>query len=343
MRKFFIATSLLFALIIGILLENRYNILGPEQVQNNENSIIESNKAEDPKWPAAFEIVNIKSPLDGSEQPAYFYKSKSKKPQPLVVSLHTWSNDYTQYDSINYFSHLKDINYIHPNFRGVNNKKETCCSDLVISDIDAAIDYALQNSNANPEEVYVVGFSGGGYATLATFMKSKHNIKKFASWCPLVDLVKWYDEARIIKIKHADEILLCTDSKNGILNKEIAIKKSPIFWETPVEKANHTQLEIYTGLYDGMRDNGVIPITHSINFYNKLLLDLKVQDSSLYVSNSEKLKLLEFREPLSEYGTIANRKVALKKSYGNISLTLFEGGHEILKHYAFKSLFENEL
>ena len=44
----------------------------------------------------------------------------------------------------------KDYNYIHPNFRGINNTKDACCSELVISDIDASIDFALENANVDP-------------------------------------------------------------------------------------------------------------------------------------------------------------------------------------------------
>ena len=63
------------------------------------------------------------------------------------------------------------------------------------------------------------------------------------------------------------------------------------YWETPTEKLKYSRLEIFAGVYDGMTGNGTIPITHSINFYNKLLKDLKEEDSSKYVSDSEKLAL----------------------------------------------------
>ena len=37
-------------------------------------------------WSNEFEIVGIKSPIDGVLQKAYFYKTKSNFPQPLIVS-----------------------------------------------------------------------------------------------------------------------------------------------------------------------------------------------------------------------------------------------------------------
>jgi len=332
-------TSLLIIIIslgAGLVIENQFDIFPNFKSEEDENIEIR----EVPKWSDEFKIVEIKSPIDETLQSAYFYKTKSLDPQPLVVSLHTWSNDYTQYDSINEFSLEKDYNYIHPNFRGVNNTKDACCSELVISDIDAAIDFALENANVDPSRIYVIGMSGGGYATLAMFMKSKHKIKKFSSWVPLVDLIQWYNETKVLKLKYAPEILLCTQSKDDVLNEEIARQKSPIFWKTPVNKLNYSTLEISTGIYDGMIGNGVIPITHSINFYNKLLTDLSVTDSAKYVSDTEKLTLLEFRKPLGDFGQISGREVILLKETNNIKLTLFEGGHEILTKYAFEELIK---
>ncbi|WP_299159381.1 prolyl oligopeptidase family serine peptidase [uncultured Eudoraea sp.] len=332
-------TSLLIIIIslgAGVIIENQFDIFPNFLSEEDQNVEIR----EAPKWSDEFKIVEIKSPIDETLQSAYFYKTKSPDPQPLVVSLHTWSNDYTQYDSINEFSLEKDYNYIHPNFRGVNNTKDACCSELVISDIDASIDFALENANVDTTRIYVIGMSGGGYATLAMFMKSKHKIKKFSSWVPLVDLIQWYDETKILKLKYAPEILVCTQSKDDVLNEEIARQKSPIFWKTPVDKLTYSTLEISTGIYDGMIGNGVIPITHSINFYNKLLTDLGLTDSTKYVSDTEKLALLEFRKPLGDFGQISGREVMLLKETNNIKLTLFEGGHEILTKYAFEELIK---
>ena len=332
-------TSLLIIILaigVGVLLENQFDILPNYKVE--EDQLVEINEA--PKWSKEFNIVEIKSPVDDTLQLAYFYKTKSAAPQPLIVSLHTWSNDYTQYDSINEYAFEKDYNYIHPNFRGVNNTKDACCSALVISDIDASIDFALKNANVDSSRIYVIGMSGGGYATLTMFMKSKHKIKKFSSWVPLVDLIQWYDETKILKLKYAPEILACTESKDNVLNEVVAKQKSPIFWETPVDKLHYATLDIFTGIYDGMIGNGVIPITHSINFYNKLLTDLGVTDRTKYVSDAEKLALLEFRIPLGDFGQISGREVMLIKKTNNIKLTLFEGGHEILTKYAFDELIK---
>ncbi len=289
------------------------------------------------KWDTDFKVVELKSTLDNSLQKAYFYKSKSAAPKPLVISLHTWSGNYEQKDELAALSKNKDLNYIHPDFRGVNWTKDACCSDLALGDIDDAIDYAIKNSNVDLSRIYVIGVSGGGYATLATFMKSRHLIRRFSAWVPISDLPAWYAQSKIMGTKYADNILACTSSKDS-LNIEIAIKKSPIYWKTPIEKLNTSELQIYAGVYDGIQ--GSVPITHSINFYNKLLKDQPLADSLDYVNDAEKLKLLEFRKALGNFGSIGDRKVFLKKKSGNLSLTLFEGNHEMLTEYAFNELIK---
>lgn len=288
-------------------------------------------------WEPEFKVIELKSSLDNSLQKAYFYKSKSTEPKPLLVSLHTWSGNYAQKDELAALSKNKDLNYIHPDFRGVNWTKDACCSDLALGDIDDAIDYAIKNSNVDLSRIYVIGVSGGGYATLATFMKSKHLIRRFSAWVPISDLPAWYAQSKIMGTKYAENIMACTSSKDS-LNMDIAIKKSPIYWKTPIEKLNTSELHIYAGAYDGIQ--GSVPITQSINFYNKVLNDISHTDSSNYVNDSEKLKLLEYRKALGDFGKIADRRVFLKKKSGNLSLILFEGNHEMLAEFAFNELIK---
>ena len=289
-------------------------------------------------WSADFQVVDIVSDLDRSIQKSYFYKTKAALPRPLIVSLHTWSGDYSQKDEVAAICKERDVNYIHPNFRGANVVASACCSELALADIDEAISYAIKNSNVDTTKIYVVGVSGGGYATLGTFMKSKHRIKKFSAWASISDLTAWYQESRILGNKYAKNILACTDSQSE-LNLENARQKSPLYMSGPVTNRDGATLHIFAGIYDGLQ--GSVPITHSINFYNRLLTDLSVTDKAKYVSDTEKLHLLEFRLPLAELGTIGGRKVCLQKDYQNLRLTIFEGNHEMLPAFAIDQLLSN--
>lgn len=287
------------------------------------------------KWNKNFQHVRIKSSIDEHFQDAYLYKTKSSKKKPLLVSLHNWRGDYTQFDSLSILSKSQDINYIHPNFRGPNTNPEACCSNRALRDIDDAISYAINNANVDTSKIYVIGASGGGYACLSTFMKSKHSIAKFSAWVPITDLKRWYTECKILGNDFSKDILNCTSS-TGSLDPAIAEERSPIYWNTPIEKLKNTRISIYTGVNDGI--NGSVPITHSINFYNKLLKDTKVIDSSKYVSRQERENLLKLRKALGNYGTISNREVCLEKRSQNIRLVVFDGNHEMLTNYAFNNL-----
>ena len=340
MKKNLIKISIFLLLILGIS-------IGIFLKQNKIiNAIIENQSVEIPVkfddtrkiyWDKTFEIIEVKSSLDNKIQKAYFYKTTSNSPKPLIVSLHTWSGNYSQKDELSKICKQKDLNYIHPNFRGENWTKDACCSKVAIRDVDDAITFAIKNSNVDTTKIYIIGVSGGGYATLSMFMKSKHNINKFSAWASISDLIAWYNESTIRKSNYAKNVLACTESKDE-LNIANAKQKSPIYWNTPTEKLKNSKLFIYAGIYDGIQ--GSVPITHSINFYNKLLVALSVSDTLKYVSVYERLNLLELRKPLGDFGSIGNRKIFLKKEFENLRLILFEGNHEMLTEFALDELLE---
>jgi dipeptidyl aminopeptidase/acylaminoacyl peptidase len=132
---------------------------------------------------------SIQSTLDGNTQVFYYAKSMAATPQPLVVELHSWSNSAdSQKGMIANQVHAQNWNFIFPNFRGVNNHPKACCSEFVLADIDEAIDWALRNMQVDRKHIYIVGYSGGGYATLASYMRSRHRIRGFSAWVPIADL-----------------------------------------------------------------------------------------------------------------------------------------------------------
>lgn len=102
----------------------------------------------------------------------------------MIVSLHTWSGNYSQKDELAEMCKRKDLNYIRPGFRGANKTTSAYCSELALADIDDTVTYVMKQANADTIKLYVIGVSSDGYATLSTFMKSKHHIRKFSAWPP---------------------------------------------------------------------------------------------------------------------------------------------------------------
>ncbi|SDM45064.1 SGNH/GDSL hydrolase family protein [Kriegella aquimaris] len=292
-------------------------------------------------WAAPFERVGITSSKDGAIQNAIFYRSKSKVRKPLIVSLHTWSGDYTQKDPLAKEILARDWNYIHPDFRGTNNHPQAMGSDLVVPDIADAIQYALKHTDSDPDEVHIIGVSGGGYATLLAYMGLDYPVKSFSAWAPISDIEAWYWESIGRKQKYAQDILQAI-SKDGVFDKAEALRRSPITHKYPIAKRKKAKLYIYEGVHDGYE--GSVPITHSINMYNRLVGELKYQisevaeirpkavsDSDL-VTESEIINLVTKRlNPLADKKqSLYGRDIHLFRTYQNIQLTIFEGGHEQL-------------
>ncbi|MFN8347654.1 MAG: prolyl oligopeptidase family serine peptidase [Spirosomataceae bacterium] len=274
---------------------------------------------------------SITSRLDGYVQNFYYAKTTSSTPQPLLVELHSWSNTAdSQKEILGDEAQAENWNYLLPNFRGVNNHVKACCSEYVIADIDEAIDWALKNLNADPERIYVAGVSGGGYATLAMYMKSRHTIRAFSAWASISDLAAWYGESVERKNRYGPEILKCTGA-GDTFDAEKAKERSPLYWKTPLKKRKKSTLQIYAGVHDGY--TGSVPISHSLRFYNKLAADFKEKDKTRYVPEEDAATLLNTQTyPVS--GTpqrLDDRVILYRKNAKNVTLTIFEGTHEMLQ------------
>lgn len=291
------------------------------------------------KWPEACKKVTITSTLDGEKQPAYYYAATQPN-QPLIVSLHTWSGNYEQEDELVREILKRDYNYIHPDFRGPNKTFEALGSKFVIQDIEDAIAYALENSTADPNNIHVIGTSGGGHATLLAYMKTNYPVKTFSAWVPISDIKKWYYESEGRGNKYSRDIALSTvkgaafDEENYYLNEEEAIKRSPIHMPTPIEKRQNSKLYIYAGIHDGY--TGSVPITQSLDFYNKVVADFDSLEKKELIPQKDIKEMLASRNFVAtNKDSIADRLIHYQKTYWDlVKLTIFEGTHECLTNVA---------
>jgi len=289
-------------------------------------------------WPEECEEIAITSSVDGTTQPAIFYKSTGTQPNPLVVSLHTWSGGYDQKDTLAWQCISNNYNYIHPHFRGPNNTFEACGSPLAISDIEDAIAYAIDNSNADTNNIHIVGVSGGGYATLLAYMNCKHPVRSFSAWVPLSNLIDWYYESEGRRNKYGRDIAQATTGKSFTktyyFDPTEARKRSPIFMTTPIEDRVNSKLLLFAGVHDGY--TGSVPVTHSINFYNKIVKDYDSHESEFLVKTDEIIQLLTYRgTPDLKKDSLENRAIHYRNSYDDkIQIILFEGSHEMLSNIA---------
>ena len=68
----------------------------PERVASG--TVTESRGA----WSSAVQSINYVSAADNTRQPMMFYKPQRDEPRPLLVALHSWSNNYRHKESVIY-------------------------------------------------------------------------------------------------------------------------------------------------------------------------------------------------------------------------------------------------
>ncbi|MDR1672275.1 MAG: GDSL-type esterase/lipase family protein [Bacteroidales bacterium] len=283
------------------------------------------------KWTAEFKEVDIKSSADGTTQKAMLYRSTKGAGQPLIVSLHTWSGNYTQTNPLTMEILIRDYNFIQPDFRGPNNRPEACGSDLVIADIEDAIAYAIEKTDADKSQVHIVGASGGGYASFLCYMKLQYPVRSFSAWMPISDLEAWYWESVGRRQRYSDDILKST-SPDGTPDFVEMRKRSPLHLPYPAHRKG-SSLYIYTGIHDGY--TGSVPVTHSINMYNKIVYEKYPADKHNFVPQEDVVKMLAMRVfPGAPQATVGNRHIHYHKRTGDVELTIFEGTHEQLTDQA---------
>jgi hypothetical protein len=280
-------------------------------------------------WDGFYKDSTVSS-LDGAVQYLHYYITPLPGKQPLVIALHQWSSNYKNYRSP-LAAEVKNRkwNFVYPDFRGANKHPKACCSPYAISDINDAIDWAIKNLPVDIDSIYLVGASGGGYTALCTFMQTKHPIMEYNIWVPITDLARWYYEVKVKGSKYADDILKCTGN-DSVLNINEARNRSPLYWKTPVHKLEKSRLKIYTGIHDG--HTGSVFITHSILFYNKVVSDMGGNCNDKVSLEDATWMLTTRTPPRTAQKTNSNNRFFYTKSFRNISISIFEGGHEILYH-----------
>jgi pimeloyl-ACP methyl ester carboxylesterase len=283
-------------------------------------------------WPDAFQVIEIRSSVDGKIQKAYYYRTSSLAARPLVVSLHGWSSGFSKGDSLAALAREHDWNYIHPDFRGPGRTPDACLSEKVISDIDDAVANAIARGGVDTNNVFVAGASGGGYAAAGMYLRSRHAVRAFLAWVPVTDLRAWYRESLSRGNGYAGDILKCTSSGEK-LDEEEAVRRSPLYWDLPASPRGI--MELYAGIDDG--HSGPVPISHSILFYNRIVE--RYGDTQEAVTPDETTALLNRVAPrAADPETISGRRVILRRGTGYASITIFEGGHEMLAAYCFERM-----
>jgi poly(3-hydroxybutyrate) depolymerase len=283
------------------------------------------------------------SSADSTRQPALFYAPKNQQePAPLLVALHTWSGDYKQTMSVPYAEWCveKGWVFIHPHFRGPNRTKQATGSQFVVADILSAVDYAKAEAKVDPNRIYLVGVSGGGYTSLLMAGRAPHIWAGVSAWVPITNLKDWYFECRKLECEHADDIVKSCGGPPGTDGEVDAEykKRSPV---TYLENAADVPLDINAGIRDGHHSGGV-PVSHSLSAFNLVAVGqdrITEEDIAFFVERAEVPPHL--RQQVSD-PTYGNKQPLFRRTSHRARITIFDGGHEIIFPAALKWLAQQK-
>ena len=292
-------------------------------------------------WPGEVETIYTISRIDSTKQPALYYNpdhfvdEKPEQARPLLVALHTWSGTYRQRWSLDYWKLAKKhgMVFIHPHFRGANNKPEATGSKLAMSDILDAVSYARRNANVDSSRIYLVGSSGGGYMALLMAGKHPDIWTAVSAWVPITDLERWYYQSKVLKQRYAADI---ENSCGGVPGCSDSVdyqyfQRSPIHFLTDAHvnlfaHVSDLPIDINAGIRDG--HDGAVPIDHSLYAFNALA------DSSDRIPESDIRYMVDwaripegYPEPPAD-SLYEDHMPLLRRHSNNVRLTIFDGAHQ---------------
>ena len=287
--------------------------------------------------------IEISSSVDSTLQKAIWRPLPySKSPRPLLVSLHSWSGNYLQPSGENYLvsATLKNWHFIHPDFRGINQAPQATCSDLVVSDVLDAVEFARAHSNVDDRHIYLVGASGGGMASLMLAAKAPHVWAAVSAWVPISNLADWHAETMSRKLKYTAMIEASCGGKPGT---HAAVdfqywNRSPIHF---LFNARNVRMDINAGIMDG--HTGSVPVGHTLRAFNALAAKnnqfSKEQINFIQSKATIPDELVSETELDPSYG---EKQPLLRRQSGSTRVTLFQGSHEIIVEAAMEWLDQKE-
>jgi len=293
-------------------------------------------------WPKEIKEIKYRSAADNTDQPALHYTPKANDARPLLVGLHSWSSDYRQANkAYGLWVVEHGWHFIHPNFRGRNRTPQAMGSELAVQDILSAVAWARKQGNVDANRIYLIGASGGGYASLLMAGRAPKLWAGVSAWVPISDLVKWHAETSKRKLRYAGEIEAALGGKPLPSTPEHAqaLKRSAI---TYMARARGVNLDINAGITDG--HNGSVPISHSLEAFNALAAP---KDRLSAVLIEEFVKTAKVPEALRKEtdldASYGRKSVLFRRKSGAARVTIFQGGHEIIPEAGLQWLAKQRL
>ena len=279
---------------------------------------------------------------DNSEQHMLFYDSGSGARKPLLVALHTWSNNYLAEKGAEAYLRWCEANdwaLAFPDFRGANISPDAMGSAKAVSDIADAVAFAKTLCAVNSSRIYLAGVSGGGHMALLAAALLPEIWAGVTAWVPIFDLEVWWRECSNNPKyeRYAKMVELCTggmplQGSDAWLECQKRSASSCLTWPVPF------MLDINGGLFDGRE--GSVPFTHSLNAFNA------AADPGDRIPDTVIAEFYRTLNPPSQaacsdalYGAC---RPVFRKTSGNTRVTIFHGGHGIVHSAAMNLLAKQQ-
>jgi len=289
-------------------------------------------------WPNEVKVVRYASSLDKTAQPMLVYAARASSERPLLVGLHTWSGGYTQAGAEVAYAQWcmeHDWHFIHPHFRGPNRHPQATGSEFAVQDIIDAVNTMKLHHDVDSERIYLVGVSGGGHAALLLAGRAPKIWAGVSAWCPISDIQAWWAQSKARGNKYAGDIERSVGGRPETDTSAAAecVRRSPL---TYLQKAAAVNLDINHGIHDGRQ--GSVPFTHSLHAFNRVVTKrdriATAAIDAFYAQQDLPQGLAEAKADRL-YG---DKRPLFRAESGNIRVTIFEGGHEIIPDAALNWL-----
>jgi pimeloyl-ACP methyl ester carboxylesterase len=282
----------------------------------------------------AVEEISIPRANGEADQPALWYHSGTSRKKPLLLVLHSWSDNYLQHYGIPYgvFAVKNDWILMHPNFRGPFNNAAATASEKAVRDVLDALEYAKAHAPVDAERIYLAGFSGGAMMSLVMTGRYPENFTAAVIWVPVYDLNDWY--ARLVPsplrytIQYGADIEASCGGNplvDATARAECA-KRSPSAYLVDA-RGKGVRFYVSGGLQDPF-----VPPSHAIRAFNDLVAkEHRIPEADYRFIDENKALPENLSEDVRDHPLFdaAGLPVVLTRTANDATLILFDGGHDI--------------
>jgi predicted esterase len=291
---------------------------------------------------AAPYVTEISIPRKNGEpaQPALWYHSGSNRKKPLLLVLHSWSDDYLQHFGIPYavFAEKNDWILMHPDFRGEFENQDATASEKAVQDVLDALDHAKAHAPVDDSRIYLAGFSGGAMMSLIMVGRYPEKFTAALAWVPVYDLNDWYDSLAQGELHYKDHYMSDIEASCGgnpasdERAKAECRKRSPSAY---LRNARGKGVKIFIS---GGIEDPFVPTSHAIRAFNDLAReeDAIAEADYRFIDESETLPArLQGQGQKDRLFEEAGLPIIFSRTSGGATLILFDGGHDIAYNAGF--------